>query len=152
MPDPFEFDSTSPRFGLPLLFAGQAQKEVFVNEALSIADALLHCAVESVLSSPPASPADGANWIVGPSASDAWEDREDAIACRQAGKWIFVAPRDGLRAFNRETGQEHLFFGGWQIIDVPVEPIGGLVVDVEARAAIADLVFALRASGVFPVT
>lgn len=33
MTEPVVFTSASPRFAIPLLFAGQAQKEVFVNEA-----------------------------------------------------------------------------------------------------------------------
>jgi len=43
MTDPITFDSTSPRFGLPLLFSGQVQKEVYLNEALSRLDGLTHC-------------------------------------------------------------------------------------------------------------
>ncbi len=42
MSDPVQFEGATPRFALPLLFAGQAQKEFFVNEALLRADMVLH--------------------------------------------------------------------------------------------------------------
>jgi hypothetical protein len=149
MTDPILFDSTTPRFGLPLLFAGQAQKEAFVNEAHALADALLHCAVESEAAAPPAAPADGTNWLVGSPASGDWAGEDGKIACRQSGNWLFVAPRDGMRILDRSTGQERRYYGIWRAPNVPVEPSGGSVVDAEARGAILELVTALRDAGVF---
>jgi hypothetical protein len=35
MSDPLTFENSSPRFGLPFLYVGQAQKEFYVNEALA---------------------------------------------------------------------------------------------------------------------
>jgi hypothetical protein len=130
--------------------AGQAQKEIFVNEAHALADALLHCAIEGEAASPPPSPADGTSWRVGASATGAWAGREGMIACRQGGNWLFVAPRDGLRVTNRATGQDERYLGIWRRPDAPLEPSGGSVVDAQARDAILGLVEALREAGVLP--
>lgn len=150
MTDPILFDSASPRYALPLLFAGQAQKEVFVNEAHALTDALLHCAIDGETGTPPSSPSDGEAWLVGVSPSGAWAGQAGRLACRQAGNWLFVTPRDGMRLLDRSTGQERHYFGNWRIPEAPGEPIGGLTVDAEAREAISGLLAALREAGVFP--
>ncbi len=150
MSDPLIFDSASPRFGLPLLFAGQAQKELFVNEAHALADALLHCAIEGEAAAPPSEPAEGEAWLVASGASGAWTGQAGRLACRQAGNWLFVTPRDGMRLLDRGTGQEMRFHAGWQAPQPPPEPSGGSVVDSEARAAIQGLIAAMRLAGIFP--
>ena len=150
MSDPFLFDNTSPRFGLPLLFAGQAQKEIFVNEAHALADALLHCAIEGIAADPPATAADGENWLVATGATGAWAGHDSQLACRQGGNWLFVSPRDGLRVLNRQTGQDLRFRGSWQTPAAPAAPAGGTTVDTQARAAILELVTTLRQAGVLP--
>ncbi len=152
MSDPITFDTTSPRFGLPLLFVGQSQKEAFVNEALSFADALLHCAIEGVASAPPTSPVDGTNWLIGASATGAWAGQDGKIACRQAGNWLFVTASDGMRVLDRSTGQERFYRGGWELPAVPNAPSGGSTVDAEARTAISGLINALRQAGIFPTS
>jgi hypothetical protein len=72
------------------------------------------------------------------------------IATRQGANWLFIAPRDGMRVLDRTIRQERLFSTSWQSPTIPAEPIGGSVVDVQARAAFAQLIAALRVSGVFP--
>ena len=150
MTDPITFDSTSPRFALPLLFAGQAQKEAFVNEAHALTDALLHCAIEGEAAVPPATPVEGTNWLVAASPTGAWAAQQGKIACRQAGNWLFVVPRDGMRILNRSSGQEKHYFAGWQVPVAPATVTGGSTIDTQARAAIADLISALRIAGIFP--
>lgn len=150
MPDPITFDSTSPRFALPLLFAGQAQKESFVNEAHALTDALLHCAIEGEAATPPATPVEGTNWLVAASPTGAWAAQQGKIACRQAGNWLFVVPRDGMRLLDRSSGQEKHYFAEWQVPVAPATVTGGSTIDTQARAAIADLISALRIAGIFP--
>jgi hypothetical protein len=147
MSDPITFASASPRFGLPLLFAGQAQKEFFVNEAHALTDALLHPAIEGEANDPPAAPVEGECWLVGDAPSGAWTDHAGELASYQAADWLFAAPRDGLRVLDRSTGQDARYLAGWRRPATPAAPTGGTTVDAEARAAVADLIAALIAGG-----
>ena len=150
MTEPISFPSATPRFALPLLFAGQAQKEFSVNEAHALTDALLHAACDGEAADPPAAPVEGEAWLVAPGATGDWAGQDGKLAARQAGNWLFAAPTEGMRLFDRSTGQVLLYRGGWQRPAAPSAPSGGAVVDVEARAAIAGLLSALAEAGVFP--
>jgi hypothetical protein len=152
MSEPLTFDSATSRFALPLLFVGQAQKEFYVNEAHVLTDALLHCAIEGVADAPPADPADGSCWLVGSDPTGTWAGRAGELACRQLGNWLFVAPRDGLAALNRTTGQIIRYAGGWLAPAAPSVPTGGAMPDAELRSAFAELIAALIDAGVFPAT
>src|SRR5690606_18685268 len=100
MSDPIVFTTTTARFGLPLLFAGQAQKEFYVNEAHALTDALLHAACEGEGAAPPASPAAGETWLVAAGATGDWAGQDDALAAFQSGSWLFVQPKEGMRLFD----------------------------------------------------
>lgn len=149
MTDPISFSSTSPRFSLPLLFAGQSQKETTINEALLAADMLLHPAVEAVVTSPPASPSIGQCWLVGSSSTGAFAGQTDRIAAWTEGGWRFLVPRDGTRAYDITATAHRLFVGGsWHLAAAPTAPSGGTVIDGQARTAISALITALRNAGV----
>lgn len=150
MTDPISFPSATPRHSLPLLFAGQSQKEFYVNEAHALCDALLHAACEGEAVAPPASPAEGECWLVASGASGEWAGEDGKLAARQAGNWLFIAPGDGMRLFDRATGQILLYRAGWQRPAAPAEPNGGSVIDTEARTAIAELISSLSEAGVLP--
>jgi len=150
MADPLNLPSTSPRFGLPLLFPGQAQKEFSVNEAHALIDLLLHPAIEGISSVPPTAPQNGQSWLVWSNPSGAWAGHEGQIASFQGGTWLFCTPRDGLRILDRSTMQDILFRGGWIRAVRPAEPQGGTTIDTQARAAIAQLIAALVAGGILP--
>lgn len=150
MPAPLIFDSATARFSLPLLFAAQAHKEVFHNEALARIDALLHAAILGETNEPPENSNDGDCWLVGAAATGGWTGLQGSLAMRQAGQWLFTAPAPGMRIFDLSAGQFWVFSAGWQKPAAIQEPSGGQVVDSEARAAIGALISVLRASGVIP--
>jgi hypothetical protein len=151
MPDPVIFESMSARFSLPFLFVGQSQKEDFVNEALSMLDGLVHCAIEDERNTPPTAPVDGQSWMIGLSPTGEWAGQDGKIAMRQLGQWLFANARDGMQILNKATGQRISRAGGaWHAPAVPAAPTGGTVIDTEARSALAALVSALRAAGVLP--
>lgn len=151
MSDIIAFEAQTPRMALPLLYPGQAQKEVFVNEALVRIDALLHARVEGVASSPPASPIDGACWVVGANPLDGWAGKAANIACRAAGNWLFVAPQDGMSVTISSSGQVMRYrLGQWSFPAAVSAPQGGETVDFQARAAISDLLARLVEAGLLP--
>jgi len=149
MTDPISFSTSSPRFALPLLFAGQSQKELTVNEALLGTDILLHPAIEASAATPPAAPAFGQCWLVGSGATGAFAGQSDRIAAWTEGGWRFVAPRDGMRVFDIAASAHRLYAAGsWRLIAAPAAPTGGSVIDSQARTAIAAIITALRNGGV----
>lgn len=106
--------------------------------------------VEGEADLPPASPANGENWIVGSQAGGDWSGQAGKIALRQAGNWLFVAPREGLRVFDRAAGSMARYDGGWLRLSPIAPPAGGTSADAEARTAIAGLIAALVAAGIVP--
>lgn len=158
----------SPRLSLPFLLPGQAQKEIFHNEALLTLDAIVHATVEDwPAASPPSTPAEGESWIVGAGAGGAWAGRDDAIATWSAGGWRFTAPLPGLTAWNRAAGlwlhwdgtawsdgrwpAAALTIGGVQVVGPRqpgiASPSGGTTIDAEARAAVDALIATLISHG-----
>ncbi len=90
------------RIGLPLLAAGQAQKELAHNEALLLLDLVSQPVAQSAdLTAPPGAPAAGQCWIVAPSASGDWAGRDGALAGWTDNGWRFAMPAEGWRAWGR---------------------------------------------------
>jgi len=159
---------TSARFALPLILPGQAQKEIFHNEALTRIDAALHgCAEEGPRPDPPAEPAPGQSWLVGAGATGAWAGKEDALASWTAAGWRFVAPVPGMLVWLLDPGYwlhwsgtgwsdgslpaSALVIAGQQVVGPRLEtvptPSGGTTIDAEARAAIDALIATLKSHG-----
>jgi hypothetical protein len=116
---------TSANLAMPLIMPSQAQKHVTHNEALLRLDALVHLSIVAERTAPPASPAEGACYLVAASATGDWSGRETRLACRQDGAWSFIQPRRGWRAWFVEDNQLRVFSGSlWQ--DIPLPQQGSL--------------------------
>ena len=160
--------SSTPRFSLPFLDPGQAQKEFAHNEALQILDILLCAVAEDVgQTTPPASPAAGACYLLGDSPLGAWEGHAQSIAAWTSGGWRFVAPQEGAAVYIKSTGNWATYrLGGWEIGVVRgsrvliggqqvvggraaaiSSPSGGATVDSQARSTIDEMLAALRTHG-----
>lgn len=95
----------TPNLTLPLIAADQAQKHVTHNEALGLIDAMTQIAVvSSAVTAPPGSPADGDRYIIPASATDAWSGRDDEVAARINGAWVYLTPRAGWLVFDVAAG------------------------------------------------
>jgi Protein of unknown function (DUF2793)/Chaperone of endosialidase len=103
--------AATKRLGLPLIDQGQAMKHITHNEALALLDGIVHLSALSILSNPPASPAEDAIYIVGVSPTGIFESHEKAIALFQNGGFIFVTPRSGWRCFIQDS-KAFLVFDG----------------------------------------
>lgn len=149
MANPIAFPSTTARLSLPLLFVGQAQKEPFINHALSRIDALLTGIVDGSLASPPSSPGEGSSYRVLENGTHDWQGHDGEIAMYIGGAWEFAQPHDGLKIFDTAAQTSYFYAGTWVAANEPSLPTGGNVIDSEARAAIAALIEALKTMGIF---
>ena len=151
MPQPVITTARTARHGLPHLFPGQAQKEAFVNEALARLDALVHLAVIDERADPPADPLPGDCHIVASAPTGSWSGHAGAIASWAESLWLFAAPIDGMRAFDKASGCLAVYTtaAGWSRVSAPAAPAGGAAADAEARAAIVDIIDGLRLLGIF---
>ena len=148
MTDPVSYSFATPRLRLPLLFSGQSQKEVTVNEALWAIDLLLAGAVAGTRSSPPAVPSSEDSWIIGTAPTGPFAGRTDQIAGWSDGGWRFASPAEGMRIYDREVAAIRFFTTTWNTISAPSAPVGGASIDIEARTCLTALIDALHQAGI----
>jgi len=108
-------DDHSARLALPYLAAGQMQKHVTLNEALTRLDALVQTVVVSrTTPAQPGTPADGDLWILpsGATGTD-WGTRPPGALMRaEGGGWTRVPAGDGLTALVADAGEVVVRHGG----------------------------------------
>lgn len=158
----------TPRFDLPFLSPGQAQKEAFHNEALQLLDAIVAGAVEEPpRNDPPASPAEGSCFIVGDTPTGAWEGKAEHLAAYSAGGWRLIPPVEGISVYMASAGISAVYReGSWELgtlrgsslvldgqqvvgprASAIAAPSGGGTIDAQARLAISQVLDAMREHG-----
>ena len=160
--------SATPRLQLPLLSTGQAQKEMSVNEGFQTCDIVAAGAIEELpRNDPPASPVIGSCYVVGSSPTGDWVGKAQFVAAFTSGGWRLLPPVEGM-AFSVKTNGYVANYraGAWEIgllrgakvmVDGQqvvgsqeasiADPAGGATIDTEARAAVGEILAALRAHG-----
>jgi len=160
--------SLTPRYALPLLTAGQAQKELSHNEALILLDALVHPVAQSIGETvPPDDAQPGECWVVGDEPAGAWSGAAGTLAIWTGNGWRFVGPREGMSVQVADSGMVARSVDGvWQtgivrVVEIVVggerviaarqpaigDASGGTTIDVEARTALNGVLAALRTHG-----
>lgn len=159
---------TTPRFKLPLLVAGQAQKELTHNEALTLVDMCVQPVVVALAQdSVPASPSLGDCWIIGAAATGAWSGKTHQIAGWTSGGWRYCIPVAGMFVWSIADMMVARWNGTNWVVGQPNAksyavdgtivvkaqraaisgPSGGAVEDNEAQIAISSILTALREHG-----
>jgi hypothetical protein len=157
----------SPRLALPLIAAGQSQKDVTHNEALLALDRMVALTVVSRSQPvPPVDPLPGDMHIVPAIGASAWAQPAGALVQWQGTDWLAIVPPEGQIALVADEGVMLVQRSGWQahwpvsglaiagrtvLAGAPAHieaPVGGVTVDTEARATVAALVAALQEQGI----
>ncbi|AZO80468.1 MULTISPECIES: DUF2793 domain-containing protein [unclassified Bosea (in: a-proteobacteria)] len=127
--------SETPRLGLPLLAAGQAQKHVTHNDALMRLDALVHLVVASRTQTvPPATPVETSAYIVPASGSGVFVGHADDLAIFEDGAWSFLSPRAGWQAWVSDEAEHHVWTGTQWRRSQPESSLGAALWGVNTTA------------------
>lgn len=160
--------SISARLGLPLVAAGQSQKEVTHNEALLLLDSISQATCEGAPGNdPPASPAIGSSYLCGAVPTGTWSGNSKALATWTDYGWRFAPAFEGMSAVERGSGVlwsfrddqwvrgkivcEEMQVGSDRVVgprlSAVADPTGGSLVDNETRQAVLQILARLREHG-----
>ncbi|MFO1100241.1 MAG: DUF2793 domain-containing protein [Xanthobacteraceae bacterium] len=136
----------SIHLGLPFIEAAQAQKHVTHNEALIALDAVVMlAAIDRDLSAPPASPVEGARYLVKPPGSGAFAGKDNQIAHYLDGGWSFYAPAKGWTCYVEDEGRLLAWDGAaWEGAGGPITALQNLTLLGAGTAADAANPFAAK--------
>jgi hypothetical protein len=143
--------SQGPNLGIPLGYTGgdpwatqpadtRDSTQGGWNGAAERLDALTQLAViNSALTAPPSSPANGDRYIVAPSATGAWVGKDHCVAVWRAA-WVFYTPQKGWSAFEETLGYRLTWNGTtWADDRAAVQTFARLLTLDELASATANL-------------
>lgn len=144
-------EDRTARHALPYLYPSQAHKEVTHNEALSRIDILISPVVQGVADSPQGlTPQPGQCWLISAAPLEAWAGCAHHVAGWTASGWQIVPPFEGMQAFDQSDHiMQYFYRGSWRSFAAPQSPMGGSIIDTEARAAIAVIIERLTDTGLW---
>lgn len=102
--------ATTNHLGITKVEQSQSQKEVTVNQALDVLDAIINTGViDKDLTAPPGSPSEGDVYIPAATATGAWASKENKLAHYTGGAWQFITPLEGLRMWVKDEGVRYVY-------------------------------------------
>ncbi len=112
---------------ITLLEQSQAQKEITINEGVSIIDAILNRGViDKDLSTPPGSPSSGDLYIVGSSPTGSWAGQAKKIAWFNQ-VWNFISPNEGMHIWVNDENKIYVYdSSNWVILIPDLNAVGGV--------------------------
>lgn len=118
---------SSPNLNMPYIAPDQAQKHVTHNDAVRMLDALVQITVQQFIATLPASPAEGACYIVEAIASDPLFSQNGQILNFTDGSWASYLPQNGWVAWQVDVGRLIVFDGlAWVSIEDTIESLNDL--------------------------
>lgn len=123
--------ATTTNFGITLVDASQAQKEVTINQAVTALDAIVGTAVaDKDLATPPGSPVVGVMYLIAASPTGAWAGKANYLSYFDQ-IWRFIAPLAGQRVWVADESCYYKYNGtSWA-----VAAFGKLAADATNTAA-----------------
>lgn len=108
---------TTPQLGMDELETGQGEPEVTINTAMRTLEATLQLTVlDKDLTTPPASPAATARYIVAAGATAEWAGQANRIAFLLNSVWEFLTPREGWLAHVDDENTHYKYNGtAWEL-------------------------------------
>jgi hypothetical protein len=144
--------ATTPNLAITLIEQGQSQKEVTMNEAITILDSVIGGGViDKDLATPPGSPAAGARYIVAAAPTGAWTGKAKHIAYYYNGGWRFINPGEGLMVWVNDEDLLYVYNGtAWTSsiggsLSLATLAVNGATADSNNRLAVRGLAALLTA-------